>query len=143
MIILFIFALLLGTIIHIGVDRHRESVDHPIVHWQSAALVLFTTLAMGFVTQEVIDAKYGAQEYYRWWHFTIFSLTIHFSLFDIIWNSLHGHPWNYHGTPSNPNRAWTDKFWDMLPWWGEIFVRLWVPAVGYGVYFNWNLIVGK
>lgn len=144
MIILFILALFLATIAHFVFDRHKEVVHSPIVHWQSAGLVIVVSIMIGFITQGIIDFRYQVPKgFYRWWQFTIFSLTIHFCFFDLIWNVLHGYAWDYHGTPTNPNRAWTDRLWERLPPWGEIFLRLWVPAVGYGVYFCWDLIVGK
>jgi len=76
-----------------------------------------------------------------WWQGAIYALCIHFSFFDPIYNLTHGHRWNYHGDPDNPDRALTDKFWDINTPLSEIFVRVWVMMVGIGVYYHLDKII--
>jgi hypothetical protein len=76
-----------------------------------------------------------------WWQGAIYSLAIHFTFFDPIYNITHHKPFFYHGDPDNPDRALTDQFWDINTPVSEVFVRLWVLSVGIGVYYHLDKII--
>jgi len=127
--------LLVATVMHLMMDMHKQKTKHAIHHWFSALATIGVSVMIGFMNQLIWEIPF-----YR---FAIYSLCIHFALFDYLWNLFNRKPFFYHGEPSNPNRAWTDKMWDRIPPWGEIFFRLWMIGVGIGVYHHWDLIVGN
>ena len=122
--------LLIPIIAHCALDYKNYNV----LHWFSAALVTGISIALGFIDSHITG--------HYFWQFAIYALSVHFAFFDLVFNLINGHTWNYHGTITNPNRALTDRVWDYLPWYGEILVRLWVLSVGYGVYYHLDLITG-
>lgn len=68
----------------------------------------------------------------------IYSGSLFIALFDPILNGLRKKPFFYKG--GNP----TDKFiLNHLPRHAEVFMRLWVPFVGWCVYYKWNVLMGK
>ena len=129
-----ILLLLLPTLAHLVLDTIRKKYSK-IIHWQSALLVIITAVLAG-----IIDAHF-TQTY--WWQTFWFACTVHLCFFDPIWNWSQGQRWNHHGTPSNPERAITDKLWDYVPAYAEPLLRLWILSVGYGVYFHLDLIIAN
>lgn len=78
---------------------------------------------------------------YEWWKFVVYSLCVHAALFDPIWNKLNKQKWYYAGTWGNPNRAWTDRFWQNVPPLGQILFRFIILFLGHSVYYNWQRII--
>lgn len=134
-IVLTYFLLILATICHLILDLHKQKVKHPIIHWLSALIVFLVSSTLGFANQIFTD--------YQWWQFTIYSLCIHLALFDPIWNIAHKEDWWYSGTPSNPNRAWTDRIWGNVPPLGQLLFRPWFILFGIGWYYHLDLIIGS
>lgn len=134
MVITYLF-LALATVAHLILDLHKEKTNHPIMHWLSAGVAIVVSSILGLFNQLIHDVE--------WYRFTIYSLCVHFALFDYLWNFFNKKPLFYHGEPSNPSRAWTDRMFDRIPPWGEILFRLWMLGVGISVYHYWYLIVGK
>lgn len=125
-----------ALIFHLIADLHKEKVKHPIIHWLGALIVCGISVALGFANQL-------ASPEYQWWQFTIYSLCIHLALFDPIWNIANKNPWYYSGSPSNPKRAWTDKFWQMTPPLAQPLFRFIILFAGYSVYYNLDQIIGS
>ena len=133
-----ILLLLAPTLLHLALDSYRLKKSK-IVHWQSALLVVITALVAAYVHSNILS---------EFLQFLTFSLSIHFSCFDPIWNWIHGHHWNYHGDllyylKTKAKQALTDTIWQMLPWWVELFFRLLALGTGLSVYFmdEWGLII--
>ncbi len=124
--------LLFATGYHLLFDYHRKSTNK-IVHWLSALLAVASSLVMGYINQLLTGVPF--------WQFGIYSLCIHLSLFDPLWNWVNNKAWNYHGTISNPQRAWTDRIWTQVPGAGEILFRIIFLILGYEVYYNLDLIL--
>lgn len=126
--------LILATLCHLVFDLHKKGTS-TIRHWLSATIVIVFSFISGLINQWFAP--------YWWWQFLIYSLAIHFCFFDYLWNFFNHQRWNYHGDPLNPKRAWTDKMWDFTSGqpWVEIGIRLWVLAVGYGIYYHWAWVV--
>lgn len=130
------YLLLAGaTVTHLVTDLHKEKTATPIKHWLSAAIAVATSITFGYLNSSFTDTY--------WWQFAIYSLSIHFCFFDLVWNYFNGHGWFYNGDPKNPHRAWSDKIWDYIPTDAQPLLRLWVLGVGIGVYYHLDLIVGK
>lgn len=116
--------LLLPLIIHLAVD-YSGKVRHKL----NAAYVLALSILVGFLLPGYF------------WQGALFSLSIHFTFFDPLYNLTHGHKISYHGDSRNPDQAWTDKQWVKIPYYAEVFVRLWVLAVGACVYYELDRII--
>lgn len=118
--------LLLSTplIIHLSVD-FKGKVNHKL----NAIYVLLLSILIG----KFLNGYF--------WQGAFFSLCIHFSFFDPLYNLMHKQKLFYHGSSINPDRALTDKFWDYLPPYAELFVRIWVFGVGYFVYYHLDKII--
>lgn len=127
--------LILATCAHLILDLHKEKNNEPIMHWLSASVAVGVSCLLGLFNQLIHDVE--------WYRFAIYSMCIHFALFDYLWNFFNNKPLFYHGEPSNPHRAWTDSVWDRIPPQGEILFRSWMLGVGISVYHFWYLIVGK
>jgi hypothetical protein len=113
------------TIIHLIVDYKGK-----VIHWLNAIYVSSFSLCVGFFL-----AGY-------FWQGAFYALTIHFCFFDWMYNFIHGHVWNYHGSINNPSRSLTDKIWSKyFPPTAEIFIRIWVLLVGIGVYYHLDWII--
>jgi hypothetical protein len=123
MIIQFIL-LTLPLITHLIVDWRGV-----VRHWLNALYVLALSVAAGILLPGY------------WWQGALFALAIHFTFFDPLYNLTHGHKLFYHGDPRNPGQALTDKQWQRLPAYAEVFIRLWVLVVGYSVYFELDRII--
>jgi hypothetical protein len=120
--------LISATILHLMSDMHKKT-KNAIVHWVSATITVSASVVLGFANAAFTDMA--------WFQFAIFSLSIHFCFFDLIWNWANKKRWNYHGEETNPKRAWMDKFWAYI---GinpliEIFLRLIVLLLGIMVYY--------
>lgn len=100
-----------------------------VIHWLNAVYVTGMSVIVGLILPG------------HWLQGTLFALAIHFALFDPIYNLTHGHKISYHGDSRNPDQAWTDKQWVKIPYYAEVFVRLWVLAVGAGVYYELDRII--
>jgi len=119
--------LCLPTIVHLIVDRKGK-----VIHWLNALYVVAISIVVGMFLP------------HYFWQGSFYALTIHFAFFDPLYNLMKGHAWNYHGSLSNPDIAWTDKQWQKYghPLF-EIFFRLWVLSLGIGVYYHLDLIIGN
>lgn len=109
---------------HVIVDLNGE-----VRHWLNALYVTALSVIVGFILPGY------------WWQGALFALAIHFTFFDPIYNLTHGHKLSYHGDSRNPNQAWTDKQWVKIPYYAEVFVRLWVLGVGASVYYQLDRII--
>jgi hypothetical protein len=120
--------LFLPLIIHLLIDK-TGLVSHKLNGWLAGGF----SLAIGF---------FVPQDYF--WQGTIYALTIHFALFDFLYNAVHKHPMFYHGSSNNPDRALFDKIFSSkyLPPIAELFVKAWVLSVGVGVYYYLDKIIG-
>lgn len=125
--------LLAALCVHLVYDLHKEDVKKPIVHWLSALLAVVVSILFGYINQKLTHVC--------WWQFAIYSLAIHFALFDYAWNFFNHKPLFYHGTPSNPDRAWSDKMWTRIPPGGELLFRIIGLLAGYGVYSHLDWIL--
>ena len=121
---------------HLIMDLHKRKVGHPIVHWISAAVAVGVSVIVGFANQYLFKGE-------AYWQFAIYSLSVHFALFDPVWNLCNGQNIFYSGDPKNPSGAWTDKLWRITPTLAQPFIRAWVIAVGYAVYYNLDLIINN
>lgn len=122
------------VVVHMAVDIHKQYSGHPIRHWASALVAVFSSALCGFLNVVVADQAA--------WQFVIYALAVHFAFFDPFWNWYHGHKWHYNGDPKNPDRAWTDKMWDYVPLYAQPLVRAWVLAVGWSFYYRLDWIIG-
>ncbi len=129
---LLIFLLSLATLIHLWMDFHKIHSGHPIRHWISAGVVILGSSTLGLINQ-----FFGG---HPWWQFTIFSMGIHFAIFDYLWNALNHKSWLYNGDINNPERSWSDKLWDHIPPIANPFLRLWVFLCASGFYYHWDWI---
>lgn len=121
MMILIYLLLCSPLITHLVIDFRGT-----VIHWLNFTYVLAMAVSIGFILG---------------WEGAVYSVCIHFSLFDPIYNLMHGHAWDYHGDPRYPEQqAFTDKQWEKIPWYGEIMVRLFVLAVGIGVFHYSHLL---
>ena len=123
--------LLLPTLTHIIFDYSKRYTGGKIRHWLSALIAVSMSVILGFTDKSVY-----------FWQFAGYALAIHFCYFDPLWNKANRHDWHYNGDRTNPERAWTDKMWDRVPIYAQPFIRLWVLAVGYSVYYHLDLIIG-
>lgn len=117
--------LITPLLVHLIVDR-KGKVRHKL----NAAYVLALSIIVGFLLPGY------------WFQGTLYALAIHFTFFDPLYNLIHGHKLFYHGDARNPDRAWTDRQWDKIPYFAEVLVRLWVLGVGISVYYYLDRIVG-
>jgi len=131
---LLIFLLSLATLLHLWMDFHKISTGHPIRHWISAGVAILVSSVLG-----AVNHLFSEQ---HWWQFAIFSLGVHFALFDYLWNTMNHKPWLYNGDPYNPERSWFDKLWSQVPPIANPFLRLWVFGVASGFYYHWDWIKG-
>lgn len=115
----------LPLIVHVIVDL-KGKVNHKL----NVLYVLAISIAVGFVLPGY------------WFQGALYALAIHFTFFDPLYNLTHGHKLFYHGDARNPDRAWTDRQWDKLPYFAEVLVRLWVLGVGIGVFYYLDRIIG-
>jgi hypothetical protein len=121
------FLLLLPIGIHLLVDK-KGTVHHVL----NAIYVTALSIAVGLVLPGYF------------WQGAFYALTLHFCFFDIFYNLMHQHAWNYHGTSSNPHRSFTDRAWAsqyLSHPLVEIFVRLWMLSIGIGVYYHLDWII--
>lgn len=118
--------LLLPMIVRLAVDYKGI-----VRHWLNALYVLLLSVLVGLFLPGYF------------WQGAFYALTLHFVLFDPIYNLIKGHAWDYHGSVDNPDRAWTDKMWSkyVSPM-AEILVRVWVLLVGTWVYYHLDWIIG-
>lgn len=134
-IILTYLGLMVALLYHLITDFHKHKTGHPIKHWLGALCVVTISAIIGFANQFVSIE-------YKWWQFLIYSLSIHFALFDPIWNFLNKNLWYYAGDPNNHNCAWTDRFWQRVPPLAQILFRFVFLFIGYSVYYRLDEIVG-
>ena len=111
------FFLLLPLITHLAID-FKGKVNHKL----NAVYVLALSLMVG-----VLLPGY-------WWQGTVYALCIHFALFDPLYNLIHKQKFFYNGDPSNPDRALTDRLWDITPIHGQVFIRLLFLGTGFTLY---------
>jgi hypothetical protein len=127
---------LLATIpiwVHLAMDIYKQKHKITINHTHSAIVAVLASFLVGLCS---FDEKL---------QFTFFALCNHFALFNPLWNLYHHEPLNYAGDPSNSKRAITDTLWDTMSGipWAQPFVRIIILMTGWGVYFNWDLIVNN
>jgi hypothetical protein len=116
-----VYLLLLSPLItHLIVD-YRGTV----LHWLNAIYVTAIAVSIGFILG---------------WEGAVYSLCIHFSLFDPFYNWMHGHRWNYHGNAPEDKKAWTDKQWEKLNYLEESFVRIFALILGIALYHYSHLL---
>jgi hypothetical protein len=126
-ILIIIMASQLPMVAHLLVDHYRMKTKKPIIHKRGATMVVLLSVILGLVMNEK-----------HFLMFTFLCLTVHVSLFDILWNKVEGHKWNYLGTVGNPNRAWTDIIWSRLPDWSQVILRIVFLASGWVVYLKYS-----
>lgn len=114
--------------LHLTMDFHKQTVHRPIIHWLSAVLVLSVSLGLGIANQFL--------EKEHWYAVTLLSLSIHFSLFDPIWNKLNGHGLFYFGTVGNPSRAWIDRILSKFSEENQLLIKFFVLLVGLILYLK-------
>lgn len=131
-----IFLLSLALFAHLLMDLHKRKAGHPIVHWISALVAVGVSVLVGFGNQYLFPE-------YAFWQFAIYSLSVHFALFDPLWNVCNKQDWYYSGDPNNKSGAWMDKLWRQTPVIAQPFIRAWAVAVGYGIYYNLDLIINN
>jgi len=119
------FLLLIPLIAHLVVD-YKGTVHHKL----NAVGVTVLSVVVGLCLPGYF------------WQGALFALCIHFSLFDPIYNLMHDHPFFYNGNSKNPDRAMTDKIWDVIPPHGQILFRFIILSVGFGVYHHLPQIIG-
>lgn len=119
--------------IHLAMDMYKQKHGIKIKHWQSALVAVIVSFLVGLCS---FDEKL---------QFTAFALITHFAFFNPLWNLFHHEALNYAGDPNNSDRAITDRMWDVMaaqPW-AQPIMRLIIFSVGYGIYYNWELIVNN
>lgn len=109
-------------------ERHAK-----IRHWLSDIVTGMSCFIVGVVLQDVTHSAFMG---------TLASWLVDIAIFDLLWNAAHRERWNYHGDPSNPHRALTDKAWDYVPWFAEPLARIWFLLCAWGVFFEMDQIVG-
>ena len=124
---------LIPTIVHLILD-HIRGKKGTIVHWQSDIAVFVSTILTGVLT---------TKSFREFAQFATLALCVHFGFFDWLRNLTEGLKMFYHGDPKNPKQALTDQFWQMMPPWDEIFLRLLAVGTGVSVYFmdQWGLVI--
>jgi len=123
--------LLVPTALHLWVDTTIKPTE--INHARGAIMVTMAAFICSIVNVFVADVAY--------WQFVIYSLAVHLSLFDPLYNLFKKHKWNYHGDPLNPKRAFTDKLWAYVMPEAEILFRIIFLIVGWSFYYRLDWII--
>lgn len=131
-----ILSCLLATIpiwLHLAMDLYKQKHGIKIDHHISAIVAVVASFLVGLCSN---DEKL---------QFTFFALCNHFALFNPFWNLFHHESLNYAGNPNDSKRAITDRMWDVMAGmpWAQPFIRIVILMAGWGVYFNWDMVIGK